>query len=155
MSLVKVVSLPKNENLLAALKQGALLLRSNALTPDSVRLEKKLLGREWAVVCNRRPAEVDREITRAGWHLFFIPPELTATAIARDEHSATGRALAKLLAQAEAQGMNALEITGLSLKEWAGFYRVTVRGVLRHLQRSYLLFQERENSSLESWPAAA
>ena len=150
---MKAVSIP--ENLLEELKHGRLLLRTDASNPEAVQMEKKQLAPGWTIVSSRSVPDLDREITRAGWHLFFIPPEFRVAAIARDQGRTAGKALMKMLAQAEARKMNALEITGVSVKKWAGFYRASIRGVLRHLQKSYLLFHEPERASQQTLPVAA
>jgi len=133
-------------DVIESLRSGNLVVRKDAPLPGSVKIEGPLVVGEWMLVSQVRPAELDRQLNSVGWYFFFLPPEIQAGALAldRDRKHALAKALRKLLARAEAEKVNTLEITRVKTKEFPGFLYASLRGYMRHIQQSPLLFRTAE-----------
>ncbi len=65
--------------------------------PETVKMNDQVALGEWNLVSRLRPVELDKELYKAGWQFFYIPPEVRASALGFNRKHALERALKKLL----------------------------------------------------------
>jgi len=124
-----------------AAKAESILVRANAVLPESLQIEQESFLPGWNLVLRLRPAELDRALSKVGWHFFFLPPEIQASGMARERDRALHKAFARLVAKPEAEKLNVLEITKITTKKYAGLHLASVHAHLRHIQDSPFLFK--------------
>ena len=120
---------------MADIRAGSVLIRSDVPLPESARFESKRYG-AWKVLTGVNGFSVERALSEAGWHFFFMVPEVRAGAVASTPQSAMRRALKKATMAVEAQNFNALEIVGITTKRFLGLYYVQVVAHARHAKHS-------------------
>jgi len=87
-----------------------------------LNFEPKPVLAGWASDPQVKSAELDRLLNRAGWHYFFVPPEVLAYALGFNNMHALSRALRKLMIRAQAERLNALQITTMRTKKFLGLH---------------------------------
>ncbi len=115
-------------------RRGNLALRDDVTLPEGLALVTRPFRRGWKLVRQPRPAELEGALGRHGWYLFALAGEVSAWALAWRWEAALDRAFDKLCAKASARGLNAIEVTGVRMRNFAGFRLVRVRATLRHIQ---------------------
>ena len=118
-------------------KPGIVLVRDGAQFPGHVELKRSICYPGWNIVENTA-ADVDGQVTKAGWHLFWIVAVIEGSAFALDSGKAVTKALSHLLA--EVGQFNAVEIESVRVKSFLSLHHATVRGHARHVQQSPILF---------------
>src|ERR1700745_502954 len=88
---------------------GSVLIKSDAALPQSVRLDSKRYG-AWKLVTGTDGGGFERTLLEAGWHLFFMVPEIRVSALSANRNQAIRAALRKALVAVEAQNFNAVEV---------------------------------------------
>jgi hypothetical protein len=123
------------------LRAGLVLVRADAVLPASLPPLGDLVAPGWKILSGADAGNADREISRAGWHFFFVvPPAAAAKGFSRDRQEAARRALAKVARQAEAQHLNAIEITKIAWRRFWPFWIATVAINFRHIGETPFLF---------------
>jgi hypothetical protein len=120
------------------IRAGIVLIKSDARLPKSVRFEFKHYG-HWKLLAGVDGFSVDRALSEAGWHFFFMVPEIRAAAVSSTRRGAVRKALKKATVGIEAQNFNALEIAEITLKRFLGLHYVTVVAHPRHAKHSPFL----------------
>ena len=120
------------------IRAGSVLIKSDVRLPQSVRFESKQYG-HWKLLTRVDGFTVERALSKAGWHFFFIVPETRVSAVSSTPHGAMRKALKKVAAAIEAQNFNALEIVGITTRRFPGLYYVTVIAHARHSKDSPFL----------------
>lgn len=115
-------------------RRGNLVLRKDVTLPEGLTLVTRPFRRAWKLVRQPRPAELEGALGRHGWYLFAVAGEVGAWALRWRWGAALDRAFDKLCAKASARGLNAIEVTGVRMRNLAGFRCVRVRATLRHIQ---------------------
>ena len=103
-------------DIIESLRGGNVLVRRGTSLPETVKVEGQLALGEWNLVARLSPAELDKELYKAGWQFFYIPPETQAGALGFNRKQALARALKKLLAKADAAKLNAVHLPVLKKK---------------------------------------
>lgn len=116
-------------------RAGSVLLHPNAGLPESVHFRSKQYG-AWKILTGVNGSEVERSLSEAGWHFFFIVPATSAGAMSSDRNKAVRRGLKRILTQTEAQNFNALEIVEITTRHFLGLYYVRVVAHLRQVKHS-------------------
>ncbi len=142
-------------NVVESLHGEQVLVRRDTFLPETVKMKHQLAFGEWNLVSALSPAEFDKELSRAGWQFFYIPPEIRAGALGRNRQHALERALNKLLVKADGAELNAVQITGVEAKQFLGIHYASVSGCLRHVQKSLILSPTPEKTEQQGLPRAA
>ena len=142
-------------NVVESLHGEEVLVRRDTFLPETVKMGDQLVFGEWNLVSALSPAEFDKELYRAGWQFFYIPPEIRAGALGRSRKHALERALNKLLAKADGAKLNAVQITGVEAKKFLGIHYASISGYLRHVQKSLILSPAPEKTEQQGLPRAA
>ncbi len=120
------------------IQSGTILIKSDVRLPKSVPFESKQYG-YWKVLNGVDGFAVERGLSPAGWHFFFVAPEIKATAISSTRQGALKKALRKLTRATAAGSLNALELVKIRVKHFLGFYYVMVIAHTRHVKDSPFL----------------
>jgi hypothetical protein len=119
---------------------GSLLVRAQTVLPVSLPSVGDFVVPGWRVLSGVAATNAEREVSRAGWHFFWVVPPATARGFSRDRHEAVRRALAKVARQADAQHLNSIEITKIAWRRFWPFWIATVGINFRHIgERPFLL----------------
>jgi hypothetical protein len=113
---------------------GSILLATGTVSPSALLFRPDSFLSGWGVVKNSR-ADVETDMTGAGWKLFFLAGEMKATALGFGEEKTLPAALHRLGAMAQRLKCNGFEITQVTRSLFLGLTRVTVTGHARHLQK--------------------
>ena len=117
------------------IRTGSVLIKSDVRLPQSVRLESKQYG-HWKLLTGVDGFTVERALSKAGWHFFFMARETRVSAVSSTPHGAVRKALKKVAEAIEAQSFNALEIAGIATKRFLGLHCATVVAHARHSKHS-------------------
>ena len=142
-------------DIIKSLRDGTLLVRRGTSLPETVKIEGQLALGEWNLVSRPSPAEFDRELYKAGWQFFYIPPQTQAGALGFNLKHALARALKKLLAKVDATKLNAVQITAVGTKKFLGIHYASISAYLRHVQKSLILSPAAEKTEQQRLPRAA
>ncbi len=121
-----------------AITVGSVLLRKGTTLPILLPMD---LGRvaDWDLVRGLAGHAVERKLHAAGWHFFFMVPEIEGFAVGLDPQRTFAKALARTVRAVEARGFNAVEIVATKLRQWLGMYFVKVTAHPRHARHSPFL----------------
>jgi hypothetical protein len=125
---------------MAKIKAGTFLIKEGVLLPESLRFESERYSKGWRLIKNLRGSEMDRQLSEAGWNLFYMAEELNATAVGSDLEKTTRRAIKKVTATMKSNQLNCVEITQVAAKRFLGLPYVTVSAHPRPIQESNVLF---------------
>ena len=100
--------------------------------------------RGWTLLEDKRAREIEVDLHEAGWHFFYLVPDVQGIGIARSPEGAVRKALEKVCAKGRESGVNALEIASVSATRIFGLHRAKVIAKLRHIQESPYLFTTTE-----------
>ena len=117
------------------IQAGSVMIKSGARLPESARFESKQKV-HWNVLAGVDGFAVERTLSEAGWHFFFMVPETRAAAVSSTPQGAVRKALKKATAAIEAQDYNALEIVEITTKRFLGLYYARVVAHARHAKHS-------------------
>lgn len=120
------------------IQSGSILIKSDVRLPKSVRFESKQYG-SWKILTGVDGFAVERWLSTAGWHFFFVVPEIKAAAVSSTRRGALKKVLGKLTGATEARTLNALEIVKITTKHFLGLYYVVVIAHSRHAKGSPFL----------------
>jgi hypothetical protein len=127
------------------LAAGSVFFRDGTQVPVGVEFKSAPVLPGWRIITGASSADVNCEISRAGWHFFYLAEQLRAGAFAFDQTSARRKALAKIARMVDKQNKNAFEITGIQASRLAGLHNVTLTAHARHIQRTPFLFEAPED----------
>jgi hypothetical protein len=130
---------------------GSVLIKSDAILPHSMRIAFKRYG-SWTLATETNGVGFERMLSEAGWHFFFIVPEIRVGAVSSNRNNAVRAALNKALAAVESQNLNALEIVNVSSRRILGLHHVKFVVHPRHvIQRPYLRTVDPYHVSRNVW----
>lgn len=122
-----------------AVQAGSILVDLNAGPPKSLLLGNQSLPSGWGLI--EDPSCVTgKEMTDAGWNLFFLAGEIKATVFGMNRSDAVRAALNRLIRKVKSEKCNSFEVARVSESSFLGISRVSIYGHLRHLQKGRLLF---------------
>lgn len=136
------------------LRSGTVLLRDSSVLPDGIQLRTETALPGWRIIAGTFSADINREISNAGGHFFYLAEQLQAGALAFDQNSAMRRALTKIIRNVEEQNLNALEITGIRTKRFVGMHYFAIIAHARHIKKTPFLFDAANHSNAEVKAAA-
>lgn len=140
------------------IKTGTVLVKEETLLPESLQVESEPYSKGWRLVKGLDGDGLERKIHEAGWTLFFMAGEVSATVLGSDSAGSARRAVKKLMM--DANGFNCLEISRVAGKRFLGLPCVAASGHARHLQQSMFLVgaeqpEEFDRAELGAVPAQA
>lgn len=116
-------------------RAGSVLLRPDVGLPESVHFGSKRYG-SWKILTEVNGFAVERRLSEAGWHFFFIVPAISAGVLSSDRNKALRKGLQKILTATEAQEFNALEIVEITTRHFLGLCYVRVAAHPRQVKHS-------------------
>ena len=142
-------------NVAESIHGEVVLVRRDTFLPETIKAEVQLVPGEWNLVSPLSPAELDKDLYRAGWQFFYIPPEIRAGALGFNRKHALERALKKLIVKADTARLNAVQITRIEAKRFLGIHYASISAYLRHIQKSLILSPARGKTEQQRLPRAA
>ena len=131
------------------IRSGNLLIREGIVLPTGLEIALKPFSLGWQMVRQPRPAELERALNEEGWSLFSMAGDIAESAIALNWEHALQRATQKLCIKASKEGLNAIEVTQITMRKVLGICWVRVTAKLRHVQKGPYLFKTAEQMALE------
>lgn len=131
------------------IRSGNLLIREDAVPPKGLGIASRPFLPGWQIVRQPRPAELERALSKEGWYLFRMAGDIEDSAIALNWRRALHQALRKLCAKASREGLNAVEVAQVRMREFFGLRMVRVTATLRHIQEGPYLFKTAEQMAWE------
>src|SRR2546423_15442573 len=101
------------------IKTGTLLIEDGTILPKSLLLESQAFGAGWTSITNVR-AQFEKELVASGWTFFFMANRMQATVFGFDRQKTVHTAVKRILASAEPQACNCLEITEVTMNSFLG-----------------------------------
>jgi hypothetical protein len=126
---------------------GRIFIREGTLLPKTLQLESEPYMPGWRSVQNLDGYRLGRKIHDSGWTFFCLADETKATVFGIDEEKMVRRAIERILANRELEKFNSLEIVrvaSLASKRFLGIRHVTVSAQSRHIQKSPVIFQDKD-----------
>ena len=117
---------------------GSVLLRRGTTLPIVLPMDFGRMG-DWDLVRGLGGNAVERKLHTAGWHFFFMVPEIEGFAVGLDPQRTFAKALARTVRAVEVTGFNAVEIVATQRRQWLGMYYVKVTAHPRHVRHSPFL----------------
>jgi len=137
---------------------GTILIEEKTSLPKELRFESEPYLPGWRIVKHFDALGLNREIQKAGWRYFCAAGEIRTTVFGIDMRKTVRRAIERILARAQSEELNSLEIVLVACTGSERFplvRHVTVSARLRHIQESLILhrskdYQVPETSKLEN-----
>src|SRR5579871_5664318 len=132
---------------------GTVLIKSNTLMPEGLKLEAGPFVSDWRVVKDYDAYGLDRAIQEKGWTFFFLREETEATVFGTNEQRMFRRTVSRILARGKANNFNCLEITKVSsvgAPRFPWFRYLTVSAQWRHIQKSLLFISGKQRPGLNT-----
>jgi hypothetical protein len=119
------------------IEPGVVLVKSSLALPEGVCTSPGKVG-EWNMLATRSP-EFEERLQGSEWRWPHYVPEAVASGWGITAEGAANAASNRLLHAAESARMNSAEISSVTIKNFLGWKRATVRAELRNLQRGPFL----------------
>jgi hypothetical protein len=125
------------------LTPGTILMDKDTLRPQCLQLKTDLYPNAWiAVKQNLTPHDLEKELSTAGWTLFYLASPISTTAFRFNRAKMIDAALKRLIAQAKLRKCNCLEIDDVATRSFLSIPYVNVSAHARHIQKG-LVFDGR------------
>jgi hypothetical protein len=133
-----VIIHPK-ESMSEPIKVGTILIRAGTLLPESLQVQLQPFSSRWEIIKNSDGKSLDRSISAAGWHLFFLAASINTVAWGHGGTRSVRTAIRRVLAKVKLSRFNCLEVTEISARRFLGLPYVHLSAHSRHLQKDLLL----------------
>ena len=126
---------------------GTILIEERTLLPEEMQFESEPYLPGWRIVKHFDAFGLNREIQKTGWTFFCAAGEIRTTVFGIDMRKTVRRAIERILARAQSEKLNSLEITRVACTGSERFplvRHVTVSARLRHIQESFVLHRSKD-----------
>ena len=124
------------------IKAGTILMEKGTPIPPFFSIGTKSYPNAWMKVTTTRSfAELEKELSIAGWTFFYLAGEIKSIGIGFDKEKGIDAALKRLMASVKLQGCNCLEIDDVSTRSFFGVPYVSVSAHSRRLQKGSVFGQ--------------
>jgi hypothetical protein len=123
---------------------GTILIEDRPLMAQTLAIESDRYVGNWSVVRSLDGFALDRKIHAAGWNFFFMAGEVKAMFFGVVGAKNIRKALKRILAKMSDHNFNALEVTGIAAKHFAGVPYTLISANWRHIQESCRLENARQ-----------
>ena len=118
---------------------GLLLIERDALRPRCFEVEAGSYLDGWmAIKHTLTPQQLEKELSGAGWTLFFMAGPIRATAFGFDRDKTVRAALNRCIKAARQQRCNCLQIESVETHSFLGIQYVSLSARPRHIQKGML-----------------
>jgi len=122
------------------IKTGAILIREDALLPESLLIESEPYAPARRLVNRLDIDGMSQTIGKAGWAFLYMAGVIKTSAFVSDEEKTTRKAIKGVVEHMRSKKFNCLEITQVVAKRFVWLPFVTVSARSRHIQESPVLF---------------
>jgi len=120
------------------LQPGSVLIKANVRLPESMQFESLQYG-AWKLLIGANGFSVERKLSKAGWHFFFMVPGIRVGAVSFNRAAALRKAFKMVQMAADAQNVNGFQIAEIRTKRFLGLYSITIVAHPRHVKDSPFL----------------
>jgi hypothetical protein len=135
----------KEDGVKNEMKAGNILIQEGILLPEALQIEREPCVPGCRFVRDLDGYGLDREIQKTGWTFFCLAGEINATVFGNDRQKKVRRAIEQILTNPRSKEFNSLQITRVVSKRFLGVPYISVSAVLRHIQKSMVLFSDEES----------
>jgi len=111
-----------------------ILIREGALLPPDFTLESEAFLPGWRMVKNFDGYTLNRRISQANWNFVRFSGDHRANVVGRAYTGTLRRGIVRILGELRGKKFNALEITVVGLKRFAGLAFLSISANRRHIQ---------------------
>ena len=124
-----------------------ILIKEGTPLPGTLGVETEPYMPGWGIVKGLNGYQFDREIRKSGWTFICLAREIKVTVFGINWQKMVRRAIQRILANPKSQGLNSLEIMGMTSPSsqrfpLIGYVRVSARS--RQIQESMFLSQAKD-----------
>jgi hypothetical protein len=124
------------------IKTGTLLMEKGTPIPPFFSIGTESYPNAWMQVTTTRSfAELEKDLSIAGWTFFYLAGEIRTIGIGFDKKKGIDAALRRLMANVTLQKCNCLEIDDVSTRSFLGVPYVSVSAHSRRLQKGSVFGQ--------------
>jgi hypothetical protein len=131
------------------IQPGEMMVREGLLLPDSARIESVGYSEAWRSLVGTDSFALERGLSAAGSHLFFVAGELKVIELGRGK-SVVRRGMKRILARGRKRNLNCMEITEITRAHLLGIPYVVIRGHSFHIQSGMRLGSNAERKSQQT-----
>ena len=113
---------------------GTLLIADGTLVPDAMHLESQPYSKNWTSITNLNHAQIEGQLSKAGWTFFFMASQIKTSAFGFDEGKRLRTAVNRAIRDVQSLHCNCVEITGITEHSFLGLPYVSVSAQSRHIQ---------------------
>lgn len=138
----------------SSIQIGSILVLSQLPMTERFGLESDSYWRTWSVIRGVNGFSLDRTVLAAGWHSFFMAPEVQANAFGSIRAGSVRAALQRIFLKVRGDDFNCLEVTGTAARDFFGIPYVVVCAHSRHIQKGFRLdhaHERRAAQNREEW----
>jgi hypothetical protein len=122
------------------IKTGTILIREDALLPESLPIESEPYAPGWRLVKRLDIDGISQTIGKAGWAFLHMAGVSRTSVFGLDEEKTTRKAIKRVVEHMRSKNFNCLEITQVVAERFLWLPFVTVSARSRHIQESPVLF---------------
>jgi len=115
-------------------ESSMILIREGALLPPDFTLESEAFLPGWRMVKNFDGYTLNRRISQANWNFVRFSGDHRANVVGRAYTGTLRRGIVRILGELRGKKFNALEITVVGLKHFAGLAFLSISANRRHIQ---------------------
>jgi hypothetical protein len=131
------------------IQSGTMMVQPSAFL-GSIGVQSEPYSENWNSLAAPESSGLDHKVRTAGCNLFFMAGEISAVVPAWGGQNTLRRGVKRLLAEAQLQHFNCLELSHISRKYFLGIPYISITAHPRHIQRGcqiQSIEQRAENSS--------
>lgn len=115
---------------------GTILIEKSTLLPEPLRLETTPYSGNWAAITSPGRYQLDKELTSAGWTLFYMAGRIRTSAFGLHQQTRVRTAVRRAIVDVQSQRCNCVEIDDIRNKSFLGVPYVSVSAHPRHIQEN-------------------
>lgn len=116
-------------------REGSVLIEDGTRLPESFRFNTTAYVPRWGLVRDQTIGDVDRQIRAAGWNFHYFAGELKTWAMGPQSDQTIRRAISRLLANLQSDGLNCMQVTQVAWLRRLGLSFVRITAHSRHIQK--------------------
>lgn len=120
------------------LQSGSMMIRQGFLLPDSAQLKSRSYSKTWRSMVGLDNFALARELSAAGWHLFFLAGESKVIELGWGA-SPVRRGIKRILTGGRKLNLNCMQIKKVTSSHFLGIPYAAVHACCFHIQKDAVL----------------
>ena len=121
---------------------GTILIKKGTALPEQLQFDSEAFGSGWTLIKSADGHGFSGKLDHAEWSFFSKAGDVSATRFGFDVDKTERKIVGRLLANANLEKFNSLEITKVTSIHFFGVTYSTVFANPRHIQKSLFLFRK-------------